>query len=97
MGRHMLVIVKSGPETTEGRRGIIIARDMAADLVLIQNGVYFVSNGELDAFSGKVYTLDEDLILRGLSDGEGRKDIKKVDYDTLVDLMAESDKVLAMF
>jgi sulfur relay protein TusB/DsrH len=97
MEGNVLVIVKSGPETTEGKRGIITAREMLADLVLIQNGVYFISGWELDAFSGKVYTLDEDLLLRGLGVGDVLKNIIKVDYDTLVDLMAESDNVLAMF
>ena len=93
----MLVIVKSAPDTTEGKRAVIFAKDMAADLVCLQNGVYFVSGAGLDNFSGKVYVLDEDLRIRGLSDGKIGKDITKVDYDTLVDLMAESDKVVGMF
>lgn len=92
----MLVIVKNGTDTPEGRRGIRLARDMAADLVLIQNGVYFVREAGLDDFNGRVYVLDEDLALRGLSGAETGKDIKKVDYDALVDLMAESDKVVGL-
>jgi sulfur relay protein TusB/DsrH len=70
---------------------------MAADLVLIQNGIYFVRDGGLDDFNGRVYVLDEDLVLRGLGDAEMGKNVRKVDYDALVDLMAESGKVAGLF
>jgi sulfur relay protein TusB/DsrH len=93
----MLMIVKNGIDTPEGKRGVRLARDMAADLVLIQNGIYFVRDGGLDDFNGKVYVLDEDLVLRGLGDAEIGKDIRKVDYDALVDIIAGSDKVVGMF
>ena len=66
----MLVIVKNGIDTPEGKRGVRLARDMGADLVLIQNGVYFVRDENFNDFSKKVYVLDEDLMFRGLSDGE---------------------------
>jgi len=39
----MIVIVKSGPDTADGKRGVKFARDMGADLFLIQNGVYFAA------------------------------------------------------
>jgi sulfur relay protein TusB/DsrH len=93
----MLMIVKNGIDTPEGKRGVRLARDMAADLVLIQNGIYFVRDGGLDDFNGKVYVLDEDLALRGVGDAEIGKDIRKVDYDALVDIIAGSDKVVGMF
>jgi len=93
----MLMIVKNGIDTPEGKRGVLLARDMAADLVLIQNGIYFVRDGGIDDFSGKVYVLDEDLALRGVGDAEIGKEIKKINYDALVDLMVESDKVMGMF
>jgi len=93
----MLVIVKNAPDTADGKRGIILAKDMSADIILLQNGVYFARGGVLADFSGLVYVLDEDLILRGLEDVQIGKDIKKVDYSTLVDIMAESDKVVGMF
>ena len=92
----MLVIVKNGIDTPEGKRGVQLARDMAADLLLIQNSVYFVRAGWLGDFSGKVYVLDEDLGLRGLNVSEIAEDIIKVGYDTLVDLITESDKVVGM-
>ena len=92
----MLIIVKNGIDTPEGKRGVRLARDMAADLVLIQNGVYFARYAELNNFDGKVYVLYEDLLLRGFSDGDIWKDMEKIDYDILVDLMVGSDKVVGM-
>jgi sulfur relay protein TusB/DsrH len=91
----MLVIVRSGPETEEGRRGVKLARDMAADLVLVQNGVYFAGRDRLEGFCGAAYALESDMALRGV--GEVEKGVKAVGYDGLVGLMAEEDKVVGMF
>ncbi|HAM50974.1 MAG TPA: hypothetical protein DCP92_09910 [Nitrospiraceae bacterium] len=93
----MLVIVKSAPDTMDGKRGIKMARDMAADLVLLQNGVYFAQKERLEGFCGMSYVLDDDLRLRGLKDDGMEKNIKKVDYESLVDLMGNEDKVVGMF
>jgi len=93
----MLVLVKSGPGTLEGNRGISLAQDMAADLALIQNGVYFAFAERLEGFPGTVYILDEDSKLRGLRDDTIRWDVRKLDYEGLIDAMTEADKVLGMF
>ncbi len=93
----MLVIVKSAPDTPEGKRGIKLARDMAADICLIQNAVYFAQKERLEGFCGTVYLLGQDRNLRGISDGSIEKDIKAIDYDTLVDLMIKEDNVIGMF
>ncbi len=93
----MLVIVKSAPDTTDGKRGIKLARDMAADVVLLQNGIYFAQRERLEGFCGTAYVLDDDVRLRGLKNGEIEKDIKRLDYGSLVDLMAGEDKVVGMF
>ncbi|MEW6674932.1 MAG: DsrH/TusB family sulfur metabolism protein [Nitrospirota bacterium] len=93
----MLVIVKSPPNTADGERGVKLARDMAADVVLIQNGVYFAQKERLGGFCGRAYIIDEDKRLRGLKDEELERDVKKLTYDDLVDLMAENDKVVGMF
>jgi len=93
----MLVIIKSAPDMPEGRRGIKLARDMAADVVLLQNGIYFAQRERLDGFCGTAYVLDEDARLRGVKDEEIEKNIRKVDYGSLVDLMANEDKVVGMF
>lgn len=93
----MFVIVKSGPDTQDGKRGVKLARDMSADICLIQNAVYFARKESLEGFCGKVYILDKDAGLRGMKDDELEKGIKKIDYDGFVELMAEEDKVLGMF
>ena len=93
----MLVIIKNAPDTPDGTQGMKIARDMGADLICLQNGVYFAQGNRLEGFLGIVYVLDEDLRLRGLSNMPLGKEIKKVDYEAIVDLMAESEKTVGMF
>ncbi len=93
----MVVIIKSAPDTTEAKRAVKLARDMAGSLLLIQNGVYFAQNDALEGFCGKAYVLIEDCQLRGLQDNELKKDIVKIDYDALVDLITENDKVIGAF
>lgn len=91
----MLVIIKSSHDTSEGKRAVKLARDMAADICLIQNAVYFAQRDRLEGFCGTAYVLDEDSRVRGIMDIE--KGIKKIDYDGLVDLMVEEDKVMGVF
>lgn len=95
----MLVIIRNAPDTTEGRRGVKIAREMAADIVLLQNGVYFMQEQRLDdlGFYNTAYVLEDDKRLRGLKANDMNKNIKDIGYDSLVDLMAESNKVIGMF
>lgn len=93
----MLVIIKNSPDTPEGRRGVKLARDMAADIVLIQNGIYFAQKEMLEGFCGTAYVLEDDTKLRGLTKDKVDKDIRNINYDGLVDLMTENDKVIGMF
>jgi sulfur relay protein TusB/DsrH len=93
----MLIIIKSFPDTPEGKRGIKLAIDMAANVVLIQNAVYFAQGDRHDSFNGIIYALEDDIRLRGLRDEELRKDMKKLDYDGLVELMIEEDKLIGIF
>ncbi|MCC6347471.1 MAG: hypothetical protein IT388_09830 [Nitrospirales bacterium] len=93
----MLVLVKSAPDTTDGKRGIKLARDMAADLVFLQNGVYFAQNDMLEGFCGTAYVLEEDCRLRGLGGGDLERDIKRLAYEDLIDLMSNNEGVVGMF
>lgn len=93
----MLVIIRSGPDTQDGKRALKLARDMAADVCLTQNAVYFAQKERLEGFCGTVHILDEDLRLRGLCDDEIEKDIRKISYDSLIDLMAKDEKVVGIF
>jgi sulfur relay protein TusB/DsrH len=93
----MLVLVKSAPDTPDGVRGVTLAKEGGADLVLLQNGVYFAQKERLGALPGTVYVLDDDKRLRGIKDSEIDARVKAIDYDRLTDLMTGSDKVVGMF
>lgn len=91
----MLVLIKSAPDTSEGRRGVEIARTLHAGLVLLQNGVYFAQKGRLKDFSGAIYMLDDDSRLRGITDIE--RAVETIDYNRFVDLITSEDKTVGMF
>ena len=93
----MIVMIKSAPDTTDGAAGVTVAKDSAADLVLLQNGVYFARKEKLGDFSGAVYVLDDDKRLRGLKDSELDARVKTIDYDKLTDLITGGKKVVGMF
>jgi sulfur relay protein TusB/DsrH len=93
----MLVMVKSSPDSTEGKRGIKLAMDTAADLILIQNAVYFSQKKKLESFGGTAYALDEDMRLRGISPDSTGSKIREINYDKLVDLMVKEEKVFGAF
>jgi sulfur relay protein TusB/DsrH len=95
----MLVIIKSAPDTPEGKRGVKFACDMSAEIVFLQNGVYFTQGQKLGVagFEGNAYVLEDDRQLRGLEKNSGAKNIQDINYDSLVDLITENDKVIGMF
>jgi sulfur relay protein TusB/DsrH len=95
----MIAIIKSAPDTPEGKRGVKLARNLSADIVLLQNGVYFLQDQRLEdlGFCSTAYVIEDDRKLRGLKTDDAAKNIKKITYDGLIDLMTESDKVIGMF
>jgi len=95
----MLVIIKNAPDTSEAKRGVSLACDTSADIVLLQNGVYFSQGQKLGeaGFRGRAYVLEDDRLLRGLKTVHDSKNIQEINYDSLVDLMTEHDKVIGMF
>jgi sulfur relay protein TusB/DsrH len=93
----MLVMVKSSPDSTEGKRGVKLAMDMDADLILIQNAVYFSQKKRLNSFGRTAYALGEDMRLRGISSDSTGNNIREIDYDKLVDLMMKEEKVFGAF
>ncbi len=86
----MIVIIKSGPDTTRGKRGLKTARDMAADLVLLQDGVYFALDEMIEGFCGTAYAIEDDVKLRGLT--SDMRDIKVISWDEMTDLMFEDEE-----
>jgi sulfur relay protein TusB/DsrH len=93
----MLVMIKSAPDTTDGAFGLTLAKESEADLVLLQNGVYFAQKERIGAFSGAVYILDDDKRLRGLKDSEMDDRVKLINYDKLTDIIMSGEKVTGMF
>lgn len=95
----MIVIIKSAPDTPEGKRGVKFARALSSDIVLLQNGVYFIQGRALEdlGFVGPAFVLEDDRKLRGLKADGANKNIKDIGYDGFVDLITESDKVIGMF
>ncbi len=93
----MLVMIKSAPDTTDGALGLTLAKESGADVVLLQNGIYFAQKERLGAFSGTVYVLDDDKRLRGLKDSEMDDRVKIIDYDKLTDIITSGDNVTGMF
>ena len=93
----MIVMIKSAPDTTDGAIGLTLAKEGGADLVLLQNGVYFAQKDRLGVFPGAVYVLDDDKRLRGLKDSEIDARVKTIDYDTLTDILTGGKKVVGMF
>lgn len=95
-GSEIAELLRSA-DTTNGKRGVKLARDMAADVCFIQNAVYFAIKDRFDGFCGTVYLLDHDRRLRGIGDQSINKDIRTIDYDTLIALMIKEDKVIGAF
>ena len=92
----MLVMIKSGPDTTDGALGLTLAKEGRADLILLQNGVYFAQKGRLGSFPGAVYVLDDDKRLRGIKDSEMDVRVKTIEYDKLTDIITGGDKVVGL-
>jgi len=93
----MVVMIKSAPGTTDGALGLTIAQESGADLILLQNGVYFARKEQVGAFPGAVYVLDDDKRLRGLKDSEMDTRVKVISYDNLTDIITSGEKVTGMF
>jgi sulfur relay protein TusB/DsrH len=93
----MIVMIKSAPDTPEAKRGIALADDLAADLILIQNAVNFARLVQAGGMRGAVYALDEDLRMRGLGPDADIGAMRRIDYDMLVDLITKADHVHGAF
>ena len=87
----MLFLILSSPETKEFKTAYKLAKDMNAEICLLQNAVYASRNSS----DHGLYVLRDDMQLRGINENEisGRP----IDYSGLVDLMTNSDKVAGFF
>ena len=87
----MLFLIASAPDTQEFKTAFRMAKDVNADICLLQNAIYAAM--KLD--NNNIYVLIDDMNLRGLSPDEISG--KPIDYSQLVDLMTNSDKVVGLF
>jgi sulfur relay protein TusB/DsrH len=87
----MLFLISSAPDTKEFKSAYQIAKDVKAEICLLQNAVYASRNPDNNDF----YVLQDDLQLRGINENEVSG--KFIDYSQLIDLMTSSDKVVGLF
>lgn len=87
----MLFLISSAPDTTEFQTALRTAREMNADVCLLQNAVFAARNPEVR----NIYVMADDMKLRGI--GEKETSGKVIDYHYLIELMTNSDKVVGLF
>ncbi|MBI4846954.1 MAG: hypothetical protein HY808_00045 [Nitrospirae bacterium] len=87
----MLFLISSAPETKEFKTAFNLAKDINADICLLQNAVYASRNSN----DSSLYVLLDELKLRGINENEISG--KPIDYGRLIDLMTETDKVVGFF
>jgi sulfur relay protein TusB/DsrH len=87
----MLFLISSSPDTREFKTAHRLAKDMNADVCLLQNAVY-ASRSFKDT---NLHFLKDDLKLRGINEHEITG--KPIDFSQLVDLMTDADKVVGLF
>jgi sulfur relay protein TusB/DsrH len=87
----VLFLIASAPDTQEFKTAFRMAKDVNADICLLQNAVYAARI----SYNNNVYALSDDMKLRGIDENELSG--KLIDYGQLVDLMATSDKVVGIF
>jgi len=87
----MLFLISSAPDTKEFETAYKLAKDMNAEVCLLQNAVYASRNLN----DSSLYVLRDEMQLRGLNEDEAK--VKVIDYNQLVDLMTGTDKVVGLF
>jgi sulfur relay protein TusB/DsrH len=87
----MLFLISSAPDTKEFRTAYQMAKNMNADICLLQSAVY----ASMSLNDGNVNVMRDDLQMRGVGEDEIKG--KAIGYGELVDLMAGSDKVVGIF
>ena len=87
----MLFLISSAPDTKEFKTAYKLAKEMKADICLLQNAVY----ASRKTNDNNIYVLRDEIQLRGI--GENEISGKLIDYGELIDLMTGTDKVAGMF
>ncbi len=87
----MLFLISSAPDTKEFKTAYKLAKDMDAEICLLQNAVYASRNLN----DSSLYVLRDEMHLRGINENEVAG--KTIDYSQLIDLMTDTDKVVGLF
>jgi sulfur relay protein TusB/DsrH len=87
----MLFLIASAPDTKEFKTAYKMAKDMNAEICLLQNAVYAAR----DLNDDNLFLLKDEMQLRGINENEAKG--KTIDYDQLIDIMTDSDKVVGLF
>ena len=87
----MLFLISSAPDTKEYKTAFELAKNMNAEICLLQNAVYAAGNTDNQAH----YALSDDLALRGID--HDSITAKVIDYSQLIDIMTDADKVVGFF
>lgn len=87
----MLFLISSAPDTKEFKTAYKLAKEMSAEICLLQNAAYASKNLN----DSSLYVLRDEMQLRGINANEVSGKI--IDYSQLVDLMTGTDKVVGLF
>jgi sulfur relay protein TusB/DsrH len=87
----MLFLFSSAPDTKEFKTAYKLAKDINAEICLLQNAVYAAGNADNQAH----YALNDDLALRGID--KSTVTARVIDYSQLIDIMTGTDKVVGLF
>lgn len=87
----MLFLISSAPDTKEFKTAYKLAKDMDAEVCLLQNAVY----ASRDLNDSSLHVLRDETQLRGINENEISG--KLIDYSQLIDLMTGTDKVVGLF
>lgn len=87
----MLFLISSAPDTKEFKTAYKMAKDMKADVCLLQSAVY--ASKSLN--DGNLRIMLDDMQMRGIREDEITGN--PINYGDLVDLMASTDKVVGIF
>jgi hypothetical protein len=81
-----IIVIKGGPGSEGARRGVELARDCVADILLREGGVLLAAPEAMEGFCGMVYAVREDMEARG---------VREVKRGVRVLAGAEADAMLA--
>jgi len=93
----MLVIIKSPPGSPGAQRGIDLAREEAADILLMEAAAALARKGALEGYCGTAFVLRDDLLRTGMREDEWEQSVKALSGEELSELIGQQEKVQGPF